>query len=100
MNLILGQKVEQVKVKVSGKLSTLPVPFLVNPDNACGNYGFDCPLEADKLYKFKLTLPILRSYPKVPVGVNLRLIDEKGQDLSCIEIPALIIEPRKPQTLA
>lgn len=87
-------------MKVAGKLNTLPIPFLVNPDNACGNYGFDCPLEADKTYKFKLTLPILRSYPKVNVDVFLKLVDGKGQILGCVELPAHIQEPLKPPQAA
>jgi len=82
-------------VKVAGKLNTLPVPFHVNPDNACGNYGFDCPLESDKPYKFKLTLPILRTYPKINVDVFLRLVDETGGIIGCVELPARIQEPQK-----
>lgn len=82
-------------MKVAGKLSTLPVPFHINPDLACGNYGFDCPLEANKLYKFKLTLPILRTYPKINVDVFVRLVDEKGDLIGCIELPARIQEPQK-----
>lgn len=76
-------------------MSTLPVPFHVNPDNACGNYGLDCPLEAGKPYKFKMTLPILRTYPKINVDVFLRLVDEKGDIISCIDMPARIQEPHK-----
>lgn len=82
-------------MKVTGKLNRLPVPFHVNPDLACGNYGFDCPLEAGKPYKFKMTLPILRSYPKISVDVFLRLLDEKGELVGCIELPAKIQEPSK-----
>lgn len=89
------QKVEQVKVKVAGKLNALPVPFHVNPDNACGNYGFNCPLDAGKPYKFQLTLPILRTYPKINVDVFVRLVDEKGDILACVEMPARIQEPQK-----
>lgn len=81
---------------MAGKLKTLPVPFHVSPDSACGNYGFDCPLEAGKAYKFKLTLPILRSYPKINVDIFLRLIDEKGEVIGCVEMPAHIQEPEKP----
>lgn len=81
---------------MNGKLNALPIPFQVNPDKACGNYGFDCPLEADKDYKFKLTMPILRSYPRVNVDVNLRLIDEKNEIVGCIDIPTVIREPVKP----
>lgn len=82
-------------MKAAGKLSTLPVPFIIKPDNACGNYGFDCPLEADKSYKFNLTLPIMRSYPKINVDVFVHLVDDKGQVLACVELPAQIREPQK-----
>lgn len=95
MSSLAAKKIEHVKVKVAGKLSTLPVPFHVNPDEACGNYGFDCPLEPNKLYKFKMTLPILRTYPKINVDVFLRLADETGALISCVEIPARIQEPLK-----
>lgn len=92
----LEQQIEQVKVKVAGKLNALPVPFEVKPDLACGNYGFDCPLKAGEPYKFRLTLPILRTYPKLNVNVFLRLLDEKGDLISCVEMPARIQEPQKP----
>lgn len=82
-------------MKAAGKLSTLPVPFVIKPDNACGNYGFDCPLEADKNYKFNLTLPIMRSYPKINVDVFVHLVDDKGRVLACVELPAQIREPQK-----
>lgn len=82
-------------MKVTGKLNHLPVPFHVNPDNACGNYGFSCPLEEGKPYKFKLSLPILRTYPKIHVDVFLRLVDEKGVVIACAEMPAQIQEPEK-----
>lgn len=82
-------------MKVAGKLSKLPVPFHIIPDLACGNYGFDCPLEENKPYKFKLSMPILRSYPKINVDVFVRLVDEKGQLVACAELPARIQEPQK-----
>lgn len=96
----LEQKIEQVKVKVAGKLKTLPVPFHISPDNACGNYGFDCPLEPNKTYKLKMSMPILRTYPKIDVDVFLRLIDGQGNVISCVEMPAKIQEPEKPSAAA
>lgn len=89
------KQINQVKVKLVGKLSHLPKPFPVNPENACGNYGFDCPLEANKLYKFNMTLPILRSYPKMNLDVFLRLVDEADKVIACVELPARIQEPQK-----
>lgn len=86
---------EQVKVKIAGKLNKLPVPFHVNPDTACGNYGFDCPLEAGKPYKFKMSMPILRTYPQINVEVFIRLLDEKGDIIACAAMPARIQEPSK-----
>jgi len=88
------KKAEQVKVKVAGKISHLPVPFHIKPDNACGNYGFDCPLEPNKPYKFKLSLPILKTYPKRNVDILLRLLDESDHEIVCVEIPARIQDPQ------
>lgn len=75
---------------MAGWLSKLPVPFIVNPDLACGNYGFQCPLEPGKTYKFALTLPILRTYPKSNVNIFVRLVNEKDNVIGCIELPAWI----------
>lgn len=83
-------------MRVAGKLNALPVPFEVKPDLACGRYGLECPLKAGQAYKFALELPILRSYPKLNVNVFLRLIDDKGNVISCVEMPARIQEPLKP----
>lgn len=73
----------------------MPVPFNINPDKACGNYGFDCPLKAGESYKFHLSLPILRTYPKINVDVIMKLVDENNSPIVCVEIPAIIREPQK-----
>lgn len=95
LDFVPKEKVDQVKVKLAGKLNNLPVPFHVNPDSACGNYGFECPLEAGKAYKFKMTMPILRTYPKINVDVVMRLLDQQGNVITCVELPAQIREPQK-----
>lgn len=94
------QKIDVVKIKVAGKLKTLPVPFHINPDNACGNYGFDCPLEPNKTYKLKMSMPILRTYPKISVDVIMRLLDGQEKVIACVEMPAKIQEPEKPTVAA
>ena len=95
-----NKQIESVKVKIAGKLSRLPIPWSVKPDEACGNYGFECPLEPNKAYKFKLTVPVLRTYPQLNVNVFLRLVDEADNVLACVEIPARIQEPKKEETAA
>lgn len=82
-------------MKLAGKLKSLPVPFHINPDNACGNYGFECPLEPNQTYKLKMSMPILRTYPKIDVAVFMRLLNEKGDLIGCVEMPARIQEPEK-----
>lgn len=91
VSFVPNQNVKAVKVKVAGKINKLTVPFHISPDDACGRYGLTCPLEAGQNYTFKLSMPILRTYPKLSVDVFLRLKDEDKVVL-CVEIPARIQE--------
>lgn len=79
-------------MEIYGKIGHVPIPFVIKPDNACGNYGFDCPVAADKEEKLKVSLPVLRTYPKLSITVQLYLADEKRRPIICIEFPARIVD--------
>ncbi|KAG9510634.1 40S ribosomal protein S7 [Fragariocoptes setiger] len=91
-------ELNNLKIKIAGKLKNLPVPFNVNPDTACGHYGLTCPLVPGQNYKFQLSLPIYRTYPKINVDIQLRLIDQGDRVAVCLVIPAKIQEPEKEST--
>ncbi|VVC93421.1 ecdysteroid-regulated 16 kDa protein-like [Leptidea sinapis] len=75
---------------VHGIIMDLPVPFPLPQPDACKDSGISCPLKAGQPAKYKTTLPVLRSYPKVRVNVKWELQNEKGEDLVCLLIPARI----------
>lgn len=79
-----------IKTVVHGKVLGVEMPFqLQNPD-ACVDSGLDCPLEGNKAYEYKATLPVLKVYPKVKVQVKWELQDQEGNDIICVEIPSKI----------
>lgn len=63
----------------------------MNPEDACGNYGFDCPIYEGETKTLRLSLPIQESYPKLSFTVQLKLVDEKKKPIVCVEFPARIV---------
>lgn len=70
----------------------MPIPFIISPDNACGNYGFNCPVGPNEEKRLKISLPILRAYPKLALDAKLYLNDEKQQPIICVEFPIKIVD--------
>jgi len=72
-------------------IGAVPIPFPINPDQACGHYGFDCPLKTGNKYTLTISLPVKNEYPKMKVGVRLILDDEKNKEkIVCTKFPAQI----------
>lgn len=82
----------KVYARVHGIIMDIPVPFPLPNANACEHVdsGIMCPLTKNKAYKYKNTLQILESYPKLGVQVKWELINENNQDIVCLMIPAQI----------
>lgn len=55
-----------VKVKVSGVILGIPIPFPLPDDNAC-NLNANCPAQANSVNSVDLKLPILNEYPSVNI---------------------------------
>lgn len=88
----LGHQINSALVKVYGKVGFIPLPLALNPEDACGNYGFDCPIDAGETNTLRLSLPIRETYPKFSITVQLKLFDEKKVPILCIEFPAKIVD--------
>lgn len=84
------QNFEQANVKIFGVLGPVKIPFSLEPSNACGNYGFDCPVAAGTKESLKISLPVLRTYPSLSLKVELRLLNEHNAPIVCIRFPAKI----------
>ncbi len=83
------ESIETLTAIVHGTVLGIEMPFPLPQPNACES-GVECPLTKSKKYEYVATLPVLKSYPKVKVGVKWELKDEQGVDVVCVEIPAKI----------
>jgi len=88
---------EKLATSVFGGIGIIRVPFRgVHGVNACkdisrkrdGKKG--CPLEANEVYTYSNTFPILKSYPALNVNVQYGLNDEKKNPVVCFALPAKI----------
>ncbi|KAG9510213.1 Pre-mRNA-processing factor 17, partial [Fragariocoptes setiger] len=80
--------IDSVAIRVAGKIGFAVLPFhLPGPQEACGNYGFNCPLKAGTNYTFTLSLPISQVYPKLNVDnmhrpVTLMIVGSRKRSMS------------------
>ena len=79
------------KIVIVGHLSFFRVPFLINPPEACNNWGLNCPTEINSVQTLQITLPIKWYYPRISVVVQLSLFDQEGVNLICSKFPAKIV---------
>lgn len=64
-NFITEVPINNVTNVVHGIVLGVPVPFALPDANACVSGALKCPLEAGETYKFDITLPVERKYPRV-----------------------------------
>ncbi|XP_044254730.1 NPC intracellular cholesterol transporter 2 homolog a-like [Tribolium madens] len=72
----------------SGGLITTEFPFPY--PNACLNSGLTCPIRASETYTYQTSLFVHPTYPKISVDVKWQLVDDAGNDIVCVIIPAKI----------
>lgn len=87
------EDINRVKAVVHGIIMDVPMPFpLENPD-ACDDpeSQLTCPLTKDTTYTYKVTLRVLKGYPKMSLAVKWELQDEAKQDIVCVHIPVKIV---------
>lgn len=81
--------INSAKIKITGKLGPIPVPFKISPDEACDNYGLVCPVRATQAGFVQISLPIKSEYKPVKVTVQFELLDGKDK-LVCTSFPAAL----------
>nr|UXW65970.1 NPC-like allergen [Tyrophagus putrescentiae] len=92
VNFVPNYAATSVQTKIIGDVAGVPIPFPVNPKEACGNYGLNCPLTTGDKTQFKMELPIKAAYPAIAVGVTIKLVDESSANLVCLKFNAKITE--------
>lgn len=74
--IVSGDNVPDVTTIVHGIIMGVEMPFPLTNPNACKDSGIVCPLEKDKNYAYKQTLPVLKTYPKVCNRNSFQIIHE------------------------
>lgn len=83
--------INHANIEIYGKIALIPIRFNLPKSDACGNYGFDCPLGAHEKKSLKISLPILSQYPTLSVTVQIKMLNENKRPITCIEFPAKIV---------
>ncbi|KAK2567334.1 NPC intracellular cholesterol transporter 2 [Acropora cervicornis] len=83
--------VTSLKVVVQGIIEGVPVPFPIPQPNGCEDHGLDCPLQPNKEYTFKATLPVKSFYPEIKLVVKWKLLDQNANSVFCFELPVQIV---------
>lgn len=86
-----GSTINQAPVEVYGKIAFVPIRFNLPVSDACGNYGFDCPISPHQKKTLKISIPVLQQYPTLYVTVQLKMLNENKRPVVCVEFPARII---------
>lgn len=89
-----GEEVVKLRPVVYATALGLTVPFHMPPDrqDACEwLQGSRCPLSAGEDVRYELRLPVEKVYPAVAVDVELQLVDQDDQIVSCFSVEAKVV---------
>ncbi|XP_019889950.1 NPC intracellular cholesterol transporter 2 homolog a isoform X4 [Ooceraea biroi] len=84
--------ITQVNARVYGVLIDIPVPFPLDKPDACKDPddGISCPLHKNQEYHYRTSIFVQNKFPKVSVDIKWELVNEKNENIVCIEFPAKI----------
>ena len=93
IDFTVDKDVSSVVAIVHGIIMDIPIPFPLPGANACANpdSGLTCPLTQGGPYHYHTTLPVLKTYPKLSVTVKWQLVNENGENIVCVLLPARIV---------
>lgn len=57
--------------------------------------GSSCPLSANEDVTYRLTMPILSIYPLVSLSIEIDLIDQNNNSVSCFVVDAQVVTANK-----
>ncbi|XP_053670483.1 NPC intracellular cholesterol transporter 2 homolog a-like [Anopheles nili] len=57
--------------------------------------GSSCPLSANEDVTYRLTMPILSIYPLVSLSIEIDVIDQNNQSVTCFVVDAQVVAPSK-----
>ncbi|XP_011350878.1 NPC intracellular cholesterol transporter 2 homolog a isoform X2 [Ooceraea biroi] len=92
MHFFTDTDITQVNARVYGVLIDIPVPFPLDKPDACKDPddGISCPLHKNQEYHYRTSIFVQNKFPKVSVDIKWELVNEKNENIVCIEFPAKI----------
>ncbi|KXJ82923.1 NPC intracellular cholesterol transporter 2 homolog a-like [Aedes albopictus] len=90
----VSDEVAKLKPVVYATALGLTIPFEMPSDrqDACEWLdGSKCPLSAGEDVRYQLRLPVEKSYPPIAVEVELRLVDQDEQIVSCFSVQGKVV---------
>ncbi|XP_055587453.1 NPC intracellular cholesterol transporter 2 homolog a-like [Uranotaenia lowii] len=94
VDFTVGSPVTALKPLVHAKALGVTVPFVLPEDrqDACQwLQGTRCPLSAQEDVRYELRLPVQQAYPAIAVEVELKLVDQDEQVVSCFKVQAKVV---------
>lgn len=83
---------KSARVEIYGKILLLNLLFPLEYPDACEHWGLKCPIEAGSNQLLQINLPIQSYYPRLPVGVEMKVLNEDDIEILCVKFPAKIVD--------
>ena len=83
---------KSARVEIYGKILLLNLLFPLEYPDACTNWGLKCPIEVGSHQLLQINLPIQSYYPRLPVGVEMKLLNEDDAEILCVKFAAKIVD--------
>ncbi|XP_020284515.1 protein NPC2 homolog [Pseudomyrmex gracilis] len=94
IKFVPNQDISNVKVRVTGIVFDVPVPFPLDPKktDACKDpdSNIDCPLRKNQEYRYTTTMFVHKNFPSVAVDIKWEFLNENNKNIVCIKFPARI----------
>ncbi|XP_041353608.1 NPC intracellular cholesterol transporter 2 homolog a-like [Gigantopelta aegis] len=87
-----GEAVTKAKAVVYGYIDGIKIKFPLPNTDGCQNCGLTCPLKNGPKYAYHAMVPVQKAYPKIKLVVIWYLMDQSGNNIWCIDVPAVITD--------
>ncbi|XP_071454180.1 NPC intracellular cholesterol transporter 2 homolog a-like [Hetaerina americana] len=93
MDFTTGKPASKLTVQVRVKALGFWVDYPIGYDDACPHLSAGkCPLSPSDSATYDIQIPVLSSYPKISIQVEVTLKNENGDSLSCFQIEGQVVD--------
>lgn len=84
-----------LKMLVYGHIAGVDVPFPIDNPDGCKDSNITCPVKKDQAYGYRNNIYVKSAFPSLTLVVKLKLVDQEGKVLVCVEMPVQIVSTVK-----